>query len=86
MALAIVVCGLVVTVTVGGGTIQLHHLMWLTTLIFAMSAFRTAAPGSPPIGTFFDYAAVFPAMGVVAVALLIISASYLVHLRHSTVA
>ena len=82
-AMAVVVCGLVLIVTVGRRQIQLLHLSWLTTMIFAMSAFRTTAPGSPPIGTFFDYAAVFPTMGIVTVALVVLSGAYLVHLRHT---
>jgi hypothetical protein len=40
--------------------------------------FRAAAPGSPPVGTFLDYFAVFEAVGVVAVSLAVLIVYYLV--------
>lgn len=53
-------------------------LAWLGALIFAFFAFRAVAPGDPPVGTFFDFFAVFEAIGIVAVALIVLIVHYLV--------
>jgi len=55
-----------------------RHLAWLGSMIFALAAFRTAAPGSPPIGTFFDYVSFFWAEGLVALALVEMIVFYMV--------
>ncbi len=51
-------------------------LAWLSAMVFALIAFRTAAPGAPPVGTYFDFYAVFESIGIVAaclVALIIVN-------------
>lgn len=53
-------------------------LAWLGAMLFALVTFRAAAPGSPPVGTFLDYFAVFEAVGVVAVSLAVLIVYYLV--------
>jgi hypothetical protein len=53
-------------------------LAWLGAVLFALVAFRTAAPGTPPVGTFLDFFAVFEAVGVVAVSLVVLIVYYLV--------
>jgi hypothetical protein len=53
-------------------------LLWLGALIFALFAFRTAAPGNPPTGTILDYYAVFEAVGIVVATLVVLIIHYVV--------
>jgi hypothetical protein len=53
-------------------------LLWLGAMIFALFAFRTAAPGNPPTGTVLDYYAVFEAVGIVVATLIVMIIHYLV--------
>ncbi len=53
-------------------------LAWLSAMVFALIAFRTAAPGAPPVGTFLDYFAVFESVGIVAASLIALMMLYLV--------
>lgn len=55
-----------------------RQLAWLGAMLFALVTFRNAAPGSPPVGTFLDYFAVFEAVGIVAASLVVLIAYYLV--------
>ncbi|HEX3567430.1 MAG TPA: DUF4436 family protein [Acidimicrobiales bacterium] len=54
-------------------------LAWLSAMVFALVALRTAAPGAPPVGTFLDYYAMFESVGVVAASLVVLMIYYLVH-------
>lgn len=56
-------------------------LTWMGAMLFALTAFRNAAPGSPPIGTFFDFNAYFPATAIVAITLMGLIINYLVRSR-----
>lgn len=58
-----------------------RHLAWLGSMLFALAAFRNTAPGNPPIGTFLDFYAFFPAVALVAISLLALVANYLVRPR-----
>lgn len=60
---------------------ETRQLAWLSALLFALISFRSAAPGNPPIGTFFDFFAVFEAVGIVAISLLSLTVVYLVRSR-----
>lgn len=53
-------------------------LLWLGALIFALFAFRTAAPGNPPTGTVLDYYAVFEAVGIVVATLIVLIVHYVI--------
>jgi hypothetical protein len=53
-------------------------LLWLGAMIFALFAFRTAAPGNPPTGTILDYYAVFEAVAIVVATLIVLIVHYLV--------
>ncbi len=53
-------------------------LAWLSAMVFALVALRTAAPGAPPVGTFLDYYAFFESVGIVAVSLVVLMIFYLV--------
>ena len=53
-------------------------LLWLGALIFALFAFRDAAPGNPPTGTILDYYAVFEAVGIVILTLVALIVHYVV--------
>ena len=76
--LAAAVVGVVVVSVRGARPWETRHLAWLGAMIFAFSSFRAAAPGSPPIGVFFDFAAFFWAELIVAVGLATLVAHYLV--------
>jgi len=58
-----------------------RHLAWLGSMLFALSAFRTTAPGSPPIGTFLDFYAFFPAVTLVVLSLTGLIVTFLVRPR-----
>lgn len=60
---------------------ETRQLAWLSALLFALITFRTTAPGSPPIGTFFDFYAMFEGVAIVAAALLSLMVVYLVRSR-----
>ena len=51
-------------------------LAWLAAMLFALISLRAAAPGSPPIGTFFDFYAVFEALSLVALSLIALTVFY----------
>jgi hypothetical protein len=53
-------------------------LAWLGAVVFALVSFRTAAPGSPPVGTFFDFSSFFESVGIVAVSLVVLIVYYIV--------
>ena len=53
-------------------------LAWLSAMVFALVALRTAAPGAPPVGTFLDYYAFFESVGIVAASLVVLMIFYLV--------
>ena len=57
---------------------ETRHLAWLAAMIFAFTSFRAAAPGSPPIGVYFDFASFFWAELIVAVGLATMVVKYLV--------
>jgi hypothetical protein len=57
---------------------ETRMLAWLSAMVFALVALRTAAPGAPPVGTFLDYYAFFESVGIVAVALVVLMIFYLV--------
>lgn len=69
--------GVAVAVLVGVRPFETRHLAWLTALLFAFAAFRSTAPGSPPIGVFLDQGSFFPAVALVVVAELILLGCYL---------
>jgi hypothetical protein len=48
---------------------------WMAATLFALAAFRNAAPGSPPVGAVFDYAAYLWAELIVAVSLVVVTAT-----------
>ena len=60
---------------------ETRQLAWLSALLFALITFRTAAPGSPPIGTFFDFYAMFEGVAIVAASLLTLMVVYLARSR-----
>jgi hypothetical protein len=60
---------------------ETRQLAWLSALLFALITFRTAAPGSPPIGTFFDFYAMFEGVAIIAASLLTLMVVYLVRSR-----
>ena len=71
----------VVSVVIGQRVWETRHLAWLGSMLFAMSAFRNTAPGNPPIGTFLDFYASFPAIALVVASLLTLVAVYLLRDR-----
>ena len=57
---------------------ETRHLAWLAAMIFAFTSFRAAAPDSPPIGVYFDFASFFWAELIVAVCLATLVVKYLI--------
>ncbi|MFN8041073.1 MAG: DUF4436 family protein [Acidimicrobiales bacterium] len=80
-SLAAAAFAVVVVTLLGERSWETRHLAWLGSMIFAVVAFRNAAPGTPPIGTFFDWMSFFPALAVVALSLLLLVGYYLVSPR-----
>ncbi len=79
--LALCAVGVTFLVVTGRRDWESRHLAWLGAMIFALVAFRNAAPGSPPIGTFLDFRAFFPAVALVALSLVALVATFLVRPR-----
>ncbi len=80
-ALAAAAFAVMVVTLLGDRAWETRHLAWLGSMIFALVAFRNAAPGSPPIGTFFDVSSFFPALAFVAASLVALVGYYLVSPR-----
>lgn len=57
---------------------ETRHLAWLAAMLFAFVSFRNAAPGSPPIGVYFDFASFFWAEMIVALCLAALVVKYLI--------
>jgi len=79
--LALGAAAIAVSVIAGLRPFETRLLAWLSALLFALISFRTAAPGSPPIGTFLDFYAVFEAAGIVSASLLALMIVYLARSR-----
>jgi hypothetical protein len=79
--LALCAVGVTSLVVAGRRDWESRHLAWLGAMIFALVAFRNTAPGSPPIGTFLDFRAFFPAVALVALSLVALVATFLVRPR-----
>ena len=77
-ALAILAAGITYLVLKGRRPMETRLLAWLSALVFALIAFRTAAPGALPVGTFLGYGAVFESVGIVAASLVALMIFYLV--------
>ncbi len=75
-ALAILAAAITYLVLRGRRPFETRMLAWLSALVFALIAFRMAAPGAPPVGTFLDYAAIFESVGIVAASLIALMIFY----------
>ena len=75
--LAICAFAVMLATVLGLRTFETRHLAWLVAMIFAFSAFRGTAPGSPPIGVFLDFASFFWAEAIVALSLIALVTYYL---------
>ena len=80
-ALALVSAGITVAIIVRRRPFDPRILAFLGALLFALIAFRNAAPGNPPIGTFLDFYAMFESVGIVAISLLALMITYLARSR-----
>jgi len=79
--LALGAAAIAVSVIAGLRPFETRLLAWLSALLFALISFRAAAPGSPPIGTFMDFYAVFEAVAIVSASLLALMVVYLARSR-----
>ncbi len=79
--LALGAAAIAIAVIAGLRPFESRLLAWLSALLFALISFRTAAPGTPPIGTFLDFFAVFEAVGIVSASLLALMVLYLARTR-----
>ncbi len=77
-ALALGVAAVTALVVRRQRTWETRLLAWLGALLFAVVTFRNAAPGSPPVGTFFDFFSVFESVGIISVALVVLIVYYIV--------
>jgi hypothetical protein len=71
------VVGMVVSVAFSGRRPDVAMLAYFGTLLFAMTAFRNALPGAPPMGTASDYLAFFWGYAVAIVAIGVVSVVWL---------
>ena len=71
------VVGMTLAVAFGGRRTEIAMVAFFTTLLFAMTAFRNALPGAPPMGTSSDYLAFFWGYAVAIVAIGVLSAVWL---------
>ena len=76
-ALAAAAIGVGLAVMFGEREWESRHLAWLTAGVFALTAFRSNAPGKPPLGTFFDFASFFWAEAIIALMLIALVVRYL---------
>lgn len=79
--LALCAVGVSTLVVSGRRDWESRHLAWLGAMIFALAAFRNTAPGNPPIGTFLDFLAFFPAVALVALSLVALVGTFLLRPR-----
>lgn len=79
--LALCAVGVTYLVVSGRRDWESRHLAWLGAMIFALAAFRNTAPGNPPIGTFLDFRAFFPAVALVSLSLVALVATFLLRSR-----
>ena len=77
-ALAILAASITYMVVRRRRPMETRLLAWLSAMVFALVALRTAAPGAPPVGTFLDYYAMFESVGIVAASLVVLMIFYLV--------
>jgi hypothetical protein len=77
-ALAILAASITYMIVRRRRPMETRMLAWLSAMVFALVALRTAAPGAPPVGTFLDYYAMFESVGIVAASLVVLMIFYLV--------
>jgi hypothetical protein len=75
--LIVSVIGMVVSVLFARRTSEIAMLAFFGTLLFAMTAFRNALPGAPPMGTTSDYLSFFWGYVVAIVAIGVVAADFL---------
>jgi hypothetical protein len=75
--LIVSVIGMAVSVLFSRLSSEIAMLAFFGTLLFAMTAFRNALPGAPPMGTLSDYLAFFWGYAVAIVAIGVVAADYL---------
>ena len=71
------VVGMTLAVLLGGRKTEIGMVAFFTTLLFAMTAFRNALPGAPPMGAASDYLAFFWGFAVAIVAVGVMSGVWL---------
>ena len=76
-ALIFSVVGMVVSVMFSGRKPEIAMLAYFGTLLFAMTAFRNALPGTPPMGAASDYVAFFWGYAVAIIAIAAVSIAWL---------
>ncbi len=74
--LIVSVIGMTVSVLFWRRSSEIAMLAFFGTLLFAMTAFRNALPGAPPMGTLSDYLAFFWGYAVAIVAIGLVAADY----------
>jgi hypothetical protein len=80
-ALAVAAATVVISIAWRARSWETRHLAWLGSMIFALAAFRTTAPGGPPVGVFMDTAAFFWAEALVVLSLVVLVVLFLTRPR-----
>ncbi|MCE1246194.1 MAG: DUF4436 domain-containing protein [Firmicutes bacterium] len=76
MSLSVV--AITLTVVIGGRKLEFGSFAWIGAMLFAFFSFRSAAPGIPPIGGYFDFVSFFWVLLLVALCLVVLVATYIV--------
>jgi predicted membrane channel-forming protein YqfA (hemolysin III family) len=81
-ALALAAVTVVVSIAVRARSWETRHLAWLGSMIFALAAFRSTAPGGPPLGVYMDTAAFLWAEVLIVLSLVALVVLYLTRPRN----
>lgn len=65
------------SVVIRGRKAELPMFAWFATLLFALPTLRNSLPGTPTVGTYFDYLVFFWALALVAVCLVGVVSTWL---------
>ena len=75
---SLAVIGMIGTVLIKGRKPEIAMFSFITALLFAFVAVRNSQPFVPPVGTWTDYRAFFPAIVILALCLLAVVAAWIV--------
>jgi hypothetical protein len=71
------VVAITLSIVIGGKKLEFGSFGWIGAMLFAFFSFRSAAPGIPPIGGYFDFVSFFWVLMLVALCLIILVLTYI---------